>query len=533
VEEIEMTSLNLIRDPWIPVRHRSGRRSIRAPWDVLGDAADPAVAVAGPRADFDGGIVQLLIGLLQTVMPPRDPDEWLERMERPPDAGELRRRLEPLAGSFELLGPAPRFQQDVYIAVVPSKTEPIEKLLIDFGSRDGRDHFVQNGSVGALCLPCTAAALATFQTSAPKGGSGHLTSLRGGSPLTTLVVSAAVEASLWMTLWLNVMPSTSIATQDASALVSETLLPWLRRTKRTNESQAIKLTPDDCHPYHFFFAMPRRIWLREPVVGDCGVCGAQDLEIIRDYSTRPRGIKYIGSWTHSLSPYRRLKSEERSAVKGDADGIGYRHWLGLVVAPDGAGVRPALPVQELLRDRDRLEAAGDLRLWAFGYAMNNMKAKAWSESLMPIYEIPPELAAAYADDVRKLVEGAELARSCLRFAFKKLVARRPKDVKRDPAHVSAGFWEHTESRFYEIARELVDVHRRGEDAEPLRERWHRDLVGAASALFEREVAQADFRASDPAQVARAWNEMRRALYGKKMKQTLDLPVERPSKGESG
>lgn len=521
-----MTSLNLIRDPWIPVRHRSGRRSIRAPWDVLGDAADPAVAVAGPRADFDGGIVQLLIGLLQTVMPPRDEDEWLERLDRPPDAGELRRRLEPLAGSFELLGPGPRFQQDPRVAGSGAKPLAVEKLLIDLGLDEGADHFTPNGSVGCLCLACAAAALATLQTSAPAGGRGHRTSLRGGGPLTTLVTAADAAATLWSTLWLNVLPGVPPPAGTG-------LFPWMADAGPGEPAAAPEVTPVDAHPLQAFFAMPRRLWLGEAVEGDCGLCGRQTLATVADYQTRPNGIRYAGAWIHPLSPYRRFKNEEWLAVKGDADGIGYRHWLGLVVAAEGAGVRQALPVQEILRDRDRLEAAGELRLWAFGYAMDNMKARAWSEGLMPIYAIPPELAVAYADDVRKLVEGAELARSCLRFAFKKLVARRPKDVKRDPAHVSAGFWERTESRFYEIARELVEIHRRGEDAEPLRERWHRELVGAGSAVFEREVGQADFRASDPAQVARAWNEMRRALYGKKMKQTLDLPVERPSKGDSG
>jgi CRISPR system Cascade subunit CasA len=527
-----MTSLNLIRDPWIPVRHRSGRLSTRAPWDVIGNGDDPVVAISTPRADLDGGIVQLLLGLLQTVMPPRHEDEWADRAENPPSPDELLPRLAPLAPAFELLGPDPRVLQDPRVAASGGEPWPVEKLLIDLGLSEGADHFVRSGSARSLCLQCAAAALWTLQNSAPTGGRGHLTSLRGGGPLTTLVVPADPAAPLWTTLWLNLLPLSALRATPPDLASLGAVLPWMAAGDSDEPGRPPELTPEDAHPLQAYFGMPRRLWLGDPREGDCGLCGRTALPTLADFQTRPNGIRYTGAWDHPLSPYRRLKDGQWIARKGDEHGIGYRHWLGLAVAPHEAGVRPARVVAELLRGGPRFEVAGDLRLWAFGYAMDNMKAKAWSEGRMPLYQLPAEIADAFAAEVRMLVEGAELAESYLRFAFKKLIARRPGDVKREPADASARFWEATEPAFWTVVAQLFAAKKAGEDSLPLRRSWHWTLVRACQTLFNQEVAEADFRAAEPGQIARAWNDLGRSLYGKKLKGLLDLPIERskPKKG---
>jgi CRISPR system Cascade subunit CasA len=527
-----MEAFNLLHDPWIPIRCRSGRTTLHPPWQAFGEANDPAVAVASPRADFDGGLVQLLIGLLQTAMPPADEDDWSDRAERPPTPRELRERLEPLSGAFELLGPGPRFQQDARVASAGGEPWSVEKLLMDLGLDEGPDHFARNGSVGSLCLPCAATALATLQTSAPAGGRGHLTSVRGGGPLTTLVVPADADATLWTTVWLNVLPLSafSVAAPD---LASHSLFPWLATPEPGEPARPPELTPEDAHRFHAFFGMPRRIWLGQAKDGDCGLCGRRRTPCLLDYTTRPNGIRYTGAWIHPLSPYRRFKKAQWLAVKGDESGLGYRHWLGLVVAPPDGQVRPALPVGELLRSRDRFDVARELRLWAFGYAMDNIRAEAWSEGFMPIYAVPAELAVVYAEEIRKLVEGAKLAENSLCYAFKKLVARRPKDVKREPAQISARFWEKTEAFFYQTASALLETLRHGLPVLPHSKEWHEVLAREANSLFDLEVAEADFRAAEPTQVARAWNELQRSLYGKKLKQLLGLPIEDPKRKKGG
>jgi len=532
-----MQGLNLIRDAWIPFRHESGKRSLRAPFDLFGEPDDPVVAVASPRADLDGGIVQLLIGLLHAALAPADDRAWAELAKAPPNAEMLRQKLEPFAEAFELLGKGPRFYQDPSVAAYGGDSWSIEKLLIDLSVGEGGDLFARNGSVGSMCLSCAAASLATLQASAPAGGRGNMTSLRGGGPLTTLIVPAADQAPLWTTLWLNVLPLVRLrANSDPNVPSADQIFPWMR-TPKLEPTRAPKITPEDAPALQVFFGMPRRFWLGEPFEGECGLCGRAGA-VISQFQSRPNGNSYAGPWIHPLSPYRRFKDEQWLAVKGDARGIGYRHWLGLVVAPPGGDIVPALPVQQLAVQERRRAFAGGLRLWAFGYSMDNMKAEAWSEGRMPVFEVAPEVAETYAGLIRQLVEASQLAELFVRKAFKSLVARRAQDVKRDPEQIVARFWQDTETPFYAHAEALLRALQ--SDAAEVeagtlaqRESWHRTLCARAREIFDSEVGEADFSALSPRQVAEAWKELQRSLYGKKLKDTLGLPVSQEKKKKGG
>lgn len=533
-----MQGFNLIRESWIPVRHRSGRVAWRAPFEALGGSEDPAVAIASPRADLDGGLIQLLIGLLQVALAPESDRDWERHAKSPPSAELLRDRLEPFAGAFELFGEGPRFYQDPSVARHGGEAWPAEKLLADLGLDPGPDHFARSGSVGRLCPSCAAAAVATLQATAPPGGRGHLASLRGVGPLTTLVVPQAPDASLWLKAWLNVVPLRRLRSDwEPGPLLDIDLFPWLR-TPTSEPTTSPEIYPVDVHPLQVFFSMPRRIWLGARRPGECGLCG-RDGEVIVDYQTRPKGNRYVGGvWIHPLSAYRR-KDELWWAVKGDEKGLGYRHWLGLVAAVPGGDSLPALPVQLVRQLPARAAAAGGtVRLHAFGYALDNIKTVAWNDGLMPVYDVDTRFAAAYAAEIDLLVAGAREVEYLLRRAFKSLVAKRPQDVKGEPDHLITRFWQDTESSFYDHAWRILQELRKanGESGDvglAQRESWHRQLCASAREIFESEVAGVDFSAAGPGQVARAWNELRLALYGKKLKSQLGLPVAEGKKTKGG
>ena len=86
----DQTRLNLTRDPWLPVRRRSGRTETIAPWAVNDRIdTDPVTAFAWPRPELNAASLELLIGMLATGLPPAgDPDAawqwgWSERAARP------------------------------------------------------------------------------------------------------------------------------------------------------------------------------------------------------------------------------------------------------------------------------------------------------------------------------------------------------------------------------------------------------------------------------------------------------------------
>lgn len=75
--------MNLIRDKWIEVVRRNGKRERIAPLQLTADAEDPVIDVLAPRPDFRGALYQFLIALLQTACAPEDLNEWKECWEEP------------------------------------------------------------------------------------------------------------------------------------------------------------------------------------------------------------------------------------------------------------------------------------------------------------------------------------------------------------------------------------------------------------------------------------------------------------------
>ena len=258
--------MNLISDAWIPIRRKSGEEERIAPWEVTTRYSDdPIVALAAPRPDFNGALIQFLIGLLQTTCAPDSPRAWREWLRNPPAPEELRAKFQPVAYAFELDGEGPRFMQDAKLKLEGVKeATPIGALLIDVPGENtiqrNTDHFIKRGGVEKLCSTCTATALFTLQTNAPAGGQGHRTGLRGGGPLTTLIMGD----TLWQTAWLNVLESAAFLAHSGDPGKTEPShhFPWLAPTRTSEKgSTTEKTTPLDVHPDQHFWAMPRRIWL--------------------------------------------------------------------------------------------------------------------------------------------------------------------------------------------------------------------------------------------------------------------------------
>ena len=101
--------MNLLHDPWMPVRDAHGLRHWITP-DAMSDSR--WLAFDADRPDFNGALAQFAIGLLQTTTTAADAIDWRKLFNAPPDAEELRRWFEPVAAAFELDGDGPRFMQD-------------------------------------------------------------------------------------------------------------------------------------------------------------------------------------------------------------------------------------------------------------------------------------------------------------------------------------------------------------------------------------------------------------------------------------
>lgn len=525
-----MTNL-VADDAWLPVRRVSTRAR---DWITPHQLSDPDVlAFDADRPDFNGALAQFAIGLLQTVSPVNGLIEWARYFKAPPPEDELKRWFEPVAAAFLFDGDGARFMQDRTLRPEDGAINDIAALLIEAPGeqtlKNNADHFIKRGHVVAMCPDCAAMALLTLQLNAPSGGAGHRTGLRGGGPLTTLV-ACQPPRSLWHDLWLNVRERDRFLAGGGDAGKTEPYFtfPWLADISKI-QKEGGETAPVQVHPAHIFWAMPRRIRLDFDNVtsGACGICGRQSERLLRQYVTKNYGLNYKGPWNHPLSPYYENKNDWLP-MHPQPGGLGYRHWLGWVlgVQSEKKHQRPADIVTHYFEHRARAAGGGALRLWAFGYDMDNMKARCWYESSLPIYgltDCDKSAQKQVQSEVRNWLAGAELAASYLRGAVKD--AWFGGDARGDFSMVDAGFWSRTEPLFYALLQKLIEALREQAtfDEVTARQSFHGDLAGAALWLFDKDFVGAGMiERQHPRRVAAAHRQLRSSLYGPKLRQALGL-----------
>jgi len=526
--------MNLLHDPWMPVRGADGQRH----WITPCRLAEPQWrAFDADRPDFNGALAQFAIGLLQTTTPVADGIEWRALFTTPPDMETLQHWFEAVAAAFELDGDRPRFMQDFALGTDGVAINDISGLLVDAPGentvKNNADHFVKRAQLNALCPACAATALFTLQLNAPSGGAGHRTGLRGGGPLSTLVL-APEGGRLWHDLWMNVRDRPALLAQggnDTHAHMQRTF-PWLGPITEL-QAQKGELAQAQVHPAHVYWAMPRRIRLETagPATGPCDACGRTSNNLVSRYATKNYGLNYKGTWTHPLSPYYEGK-EGWLPVHPQPDGLGYKHWLGWVlgVAGEKKTVRVAQVVERALMLPLR-QTGGALRLWAFGYDMDNMKARCWYESTLPLYDLADcdrDMRHQLQAEVSRWLAGAELAGMFLRGAVKD--AWFSGDARGDFAHIDATFWSATEPAFYRHLQTLIEAARSGTEhpALPVREAWHITLRKTALRLFDQSyVGAGPIERQNPRRIALAHKQLRNSLLGPKLRSALGLPVDDP------
>ena len=179
------------------------------------------------------------------------------------------------------------------------------------------------------------------------------------------------------------------------------------------------------------------------------------------------------------------------------------------------------------------QTGGQLRLWAFGYDMDNMKARCWYESTLPLFGLAdcgPDAQRRVESEVGLWVAGAEIAAFYLRSAVKD--AWFSVEARGDFSAVDASFWGRTEPEFYRQLKSLIETVRDNRElhAVSVREAWQRLLIKAATDLFDEEfVGAGQVERQNPHRIAKAFQQLRRNLYGPKMRQTLGLPSLEASK----
>ena len=437
------------------------------------DGDDPVTGVASPRADFDGALLEFLVGLLSVALKPDNETEWQARWRTPPEAGALQLALDALPDAFRLdADEGPRFLQDFAPAdLAGCNVLPIDRLAIDSPGEQGVQHnktlFVKPARFDKVCRPVAAMAIITMQTYAPTGGTGHRVSMRGGGPLTTLADPreatrglAADQQPLWFKLWINAetRDQARVRAPSGGPATPPNIFPWLAPTRDSDDDKP-PVTPADANAMQSYFGMPRRLQLIFADGGRCDLSGRDDTRLVTGYRMRNLGVQYK-AWKHPLSPH--YGKEDKGAsmwlpMHPQPGGLTWKDWPDLALASDGAPRESAACIAAARR-RAKLVGVKDLRLHAFGYDMDNMKARAWVSTEQPLLltvddsQEDREWMALLAE---KLVAATRTADVALSIAIKAAWFDRPADAGADATVPKQRLWAATEAPFFAALRASI------------------------------------------------------------------------------
>jgi len=279
--------------------------------------------------------------------------------------------------------------------------------------------------------------------------------------------------------------------------------------------------PQDVHPFQMYWGMPRRIHLElnELSEGDCDLCGALTVPLVRHYVTRKNGVRYIGAWEHPLSPhYLDSKSGMPMPAHAQPGGFSYRHWIAWTVKS-----KDRLCARVVERFESVMCESEQLRLWAFGFDVDKMKARAWYETTVPLYLLPPgEQRDQFIVTIDRLIEAGVQVAGYLQSAVKEAWFKRPGDARGDLSYLKQAFYDRTTGDFFVHLRSLHQASLSGMDAKRGLEGWLATLRTEAERLFDEYAGAGATNEENLARLSRAQIGLRKRLWGDKLYGILQL-----------
>ena len=529
----KMKVYNLLHEKWIPAIRHSKRRSGRVEWIAPYQITeryndDPFVALAVPRPDFNGALLEFLIGLFSTAFAPEDEEEKYKYWVAPPESALLSTKFEKYVSAFNLNGEGPKFMQDQDIGILKGeketkpKTERIARLLINAPGeqtiKDNKDLFFKRGILPEnLCCAAAAMALYTLQTYSPSSGRGHLTSLRGRGPLTTLLVAKDPYKgifTLWGSVWPNVLTKEYVNDKrdlNIAAEKAENIFPWLSKTRTSESKNHQKITPGNMSPLHIFWGMPRCIRLcfvpreNETDCMDCDILPISEDIVVREYEyrTKPYGMDYSANWRHVLSPYEPPdpnKNNESKCICPEEHGISYRQWVDFSSKGSLSAEAFCFSNLDIFRDNDP-------NIFAFGYCMDKKRkatALAWIESKMRISALTNSKARKKISEIaERMIKASNFVTERINGAIIQALLHPSKEEsnkKEFPKSlgVSDDFWRATEGEFLDIIDDVAKIARdvntddAAEDTntkyDEALEKWRKVLCGCSLGMYDKYIS---------------------------------------------
>lgn len=437
--------MNLLEDPWIPVRAEDGSGPFRllTYQQLLCRTGNWQVSL--PRDDMELACVQLLVCMTQVMFLPEDDKTLRRRMAKPLSSEDFTAGVHPCQDWFDLDHPTQPFMQTRGVKAI--KDTPIQKLLI--GLPEGENHAFFNDPGEVHHLGGTVAAIALFNqaSNCPSFGGGFKGSLRGGAPITTLVSGKGLRE----TVWCNVLTRSRIAERQITMTdFSKDQPTWVKPIleKSTIHWNEIGLVRG-------LFWQPAQVELvKGEGIASCDVVGGTPVPGYTGFRKEKFNFTVDGVWPHPHGAMT-MNLKKAPAVKFLSFTTTAPAWtlLSEFVIPNytqGAqeGSTPAGPVTQAYEFGENENGKKELHLLVGGYRTNQAAVLERRHEMV-------SLAQGWQDDkgcLSKLVEIGKKAKKALRG---KLYFAVQGDKKKSLKGIGAAIHETAEKLFYTRTESLI------------------------------------------------------------------------------
>jgi CRISPR system Cascade subunit CasA len=445
--------MNLLDDPWIPVRAGAGAGEFRLLTyrQLLCEPGGWEVSL--PRDDLELACLQLLVCMTQFVFLPKDVATLQNRLDTPLTPDEFAAGIAPCQDWFDLDHPTQPFMQSRGLKT--DKLTPIQKILV--GLPEGNNHafFNEVGEVKKLSASLTAIALFNQASNANSMGGGFKGNLRGGTnPYLTPADIFVSGSDLRKTIWLNVL---------ALPRVQASLPGWKPDFQVDQPTWVRPIQPDekvkqgDIGLARGLFWQPTKLELvREESLGSCDIFEDDPEQVYRFFRKEKFRFNVEGLWPHPHGARVAILKDGKLNWKYSAFNAEYPAWTQLsefvllrgVNDPDAKeGSEPCGPVAQASE-----LGIGRLHLWVGGYCARQASIVGRRHEMF-------SLAQGWRDDKERLPKLVKIGKDARKALYGKLlVASKGYENKKKKIRlkgIGAAIHETAEKLFYARTENLI------------------------------------------------------------------------------
>jgi len=281
--------MNLLLNDWVPVQKEGVFQHISLKALLT---QDDSWQISLPRDDLEMACLQLLVSLTQVLFIPEDKTELQARIRQPLAESDYSAAIEGKSDWFELDHPQTPFMQ--VRGVKAKELTDMAKLFAGLTGATSSAFVNEPALASQLCVSCTTIGLFNQAINCPSFGGGFKASLRGSSPITTLILGG----NLRQTLWRNVLRKEVLSVS----------MPWYETTQHEKPNwvelvkpkQSVEATQTGL--LRGLFWQPAHIELvKEEGEGVCDCCGQQGQRYI-GFKKEKFVYDFNGAWPHPHGP---------------------------------------------------------------------------------------------------------------------------------------------------------------------------------------------------------------------------------------